>query len=156
MYQLEFDDLYDDTYDMRYGYDLTQRVYATDALITLIEELYNSKTINSETIAKALNTLILELQLREPMVHKLDVYLEHVWPKSDTMNSEKKIELYKCAQNALEALIYQMIGIKPFDDASIAGSLIHLAKNYGVAYDDAKNFPINARRKTYGPTNSNN
>jgi hypothetical protein len=153
MYQLEFDDLYDDKYDTRHGYNLTQCAYVTDAITSLIEELYNSNTICRETIAQALNTIIMEVQktydlFDEDMLTKSNIKIEHFVPVCVTIESEKILEVESFCVCAIDRLVYQLTGVTPFSDHVIASCLVCLANRYGVACDDAKNFPINARRKS--------
>lgn len=170
MYQLQYDDLYDAQYDV---YDDSKDCrYADSSIISLIEELYSSKTLNKQAIADSLSALVMEITPEEDyMFYNKNITLKYTDNLSNSLGAwldalnpitgeldymrlangacgqpKKQLVQFDDIFSALNALTFQLTTRVPFDDNVLAGALVFLAKKYGVSAEDAEIYQPNAER----------
>lgn len=174
MYQLEFDDLYEERYD---AYDASEEcVYVDGCVVSMIECLYCSQNVNKKQIAFCLNGIIREFyNSKDANIKEKDITLEYDSPMDsfeesfnawlsciDPITGElnyrrlcdadrgfalKDINKFDSSFDALEALIAQLTTQITFSDEIISGALIFLASRYGVNFMDAINYKTCVKRK---------
>ncbi len=170
MYQLQYDDLYDAQYDV---WDNSKECrYADASIISLIEELYSSKTLNKQAIADSLSALVMEITPEEEyMFYTKNITLKYTDNFSDSLAAwldalnpttgeldymrlangacgqpKKQLVQFDDIFSAVNALTFQLTTRVPFDDNVLAGALVFLANKYGVSAEDAELYQPNAER----------
>ncbi len=173
MYQLAYEDLYDERYDEDHGH-----IYADSAIISLIEHLYCSQTLDKPGIALALSSLVREItpsvDPRDDQFAWCDITLKYV---PEEISFEKSFGVWlDCIDqvtgelnyikltdperqffkkdsvqpesifDAVNVLVSQLATHSTFDDRILSGALIYLATKYGVEYKEAALYTPNVAR----------